>query len=93
MFYYYFSHMKHLIITLIFLATAVFACKKKTDNYCYYEAMKGSAPIYTWVVTKPSNDQIQKVQDSCACVVSIKETCVPCNGTITDAGGNDIACD
>jgi hypothetical protein len=85
--------MKYLTITLIFLASAAIACKKKKGQYCYYEAIKGSTPIYTWVVTKPSNDEIQKVQDTCRCTVSIKETCVPCEGTITDGSGNDIDCD
>jgi hypothetical protein len=85
--------MKHLTITLIILALTAVACKKKTDTYCYYEAMNGSAPVYTWMVYRPTDDQIQKVQDSCRCTVSIKETCVPCNGTITDGSGNDIACD
>jgi len=92
-FYYYFSHMKYLTITLIFLVSTTFACKKKTDTYCYYEAMKGSASIYTWVVFKPTNDQIKKVQDSCTCTVTIKESCVSCNGRVTDASGNTIACD
>lgn len=85
--------MKHLTITLIFLVTATIACKKKTDTYCYYEAMKNNSPIYTWLVTKPTNEQIQKVQDTCACTIFIKETCVPCNGVITDGSGNTIACD
>jgi hypothetical protein len=84
--------MNKFIITIIFLSTSIFACKKKQDTYCYYEAMKGSNSIYVWVVYKPTNDQIKKVQDSCACTVTIKESCVPCNGTITDQGGTDIAC-
>jgi hypothetical protein len=84
--------MNKFIITITILSTSIFACKKKQDTYCYYEAMKGNTPIYTWIVYKPTTDQIQKVQDTCRCSVTIKESCVPCNGVITDQGGTDIAC-
>lgn len=84
--------MKHILITLMFLVLGTVACKKKTDTYCYYEAMKGETPIRTWIVFKPSADEIQKVKDTCRCTFTIKESCVPCNGTITDQGGTDIAC-
>lgn len=85
--------MKHIFITLMFLALGTVACKKKKDDtYCYYEAMKNGSSIYVWVVYKPTDDQIQKVKDTCRCTFTIKESCVPCNGTITDQGGVDIAC-
>lgn len=84
--------MKKTIITVAIVTTAIFSCKKKTDQWCQYQAMNGTNPIYAWDVKSPSNDQIQKVQDTCKCTVSIKEICQPCTGTVTDAAGNDIAC-
>jgi hypothetical protein len=83
--------MKKFTITIAIITLAVIACKKKSE-YCYYEAMKGNSPIYIWEYNKPSSDQVQKVQDTCSCAVTIKETCLPCK-TRTDAGGNDIGCD
>jgi hypothetical protein len=83
--------MKKITITIVVLIIAI-ACKKKSDTYCYYEAMKGGTTIHTWIVFRPSNDEIQKVQDTCRCVVTIKESCVPCTGVVTDQGGTAIAC-
>jgi hypothetical protein len=84
--------MKKLTIAIAVVTLAAFACKKKSDKYCYYEAMKGTRSIYTWEYNKPSNDQVQKVQDTCYCTVTVKETCLPCKPR-TDANGNDIPCD
>jgi hypothetical protein len=84
--------MKKHTVTIVLIAIVIFACKKKTDQWCQYQAMKGNNPIYAWDVYKPSNEQIQKVQDTCRCTVTIKEICQPCSGVVTDAAGNDIAC-
>jgi hypothetical protein len=85
--------MNKLTITIIVFLIIAIACKKKKDDtFCYYEAMKNGSSIYVWVVYKPTADQIQKVKDTCNCTFTVKESCVPCNGVVTDQGGTAIAC-
>lgn len=88
--------MKKFTIAIAFLIVAV-ACKKEKRQGCYYEAVKdgaanGTPPVFVWRRNRPSNDQVQRVQDSCICVVSIRETCLPCDAGYTDPGGFDV-CD
>lgn len=80
--------MKRIPITIAIVILALFACKKKTE-YCYWLGKSGTRLVYVWETNKPSTDQIQKVQDTCFCTLSLEHYCQPCK---TDAGGNDYDC-
>lgn len=74
------------------LATALtIACKKKSQ-YCYYTGKEGNRVVYIWEYNRPSSSQIQQVQDTCFCTLSIQETCLPCKPR-TDSSGTDFGCE
>lgn len=85
--------MKHLIITLIFFASSAIACKKEKQDgrKCVWNVIFNNQVAYEWL-EKPSSDQIQKIEDSCACTVKVNEVCFSCNTTVTTAGGIDVEC-
>lgn len=84
--------MKRITITIAVVIITLLACKKETKQKCFWTANKGNLPIYSWQHNKPSNDQVQKVLDTCSCSVTLEEHCFPCSQDVTDWGGNDVSC-
>jgi hypothetical protein len=83
--------MKKLITPLVLVLILAFACKKKSQ-YCYYLGKDGNRVVYAWEYNRPSNTQIQQVQDTCFCTLKIEETCLPCKPR-TDSSGTDLGCE
>jgi hypothetical protein len=84
--------MKKFTITIVITAIIIFACKKETKQKCYWAAYNGTHLIDAWQHSKPSNDQIQRIKDTCNCSINLEEHCFPCSENVTDPGGNDISC-
>lgn len=84
--------MKRITITIAIVILALIACKKETKQKCYWAAYSGSRLIDVWQHNKPSNDQIQKIKDTCSCSVNVEEHCFSCGQNVTDPGGNDVSC-
>lgn len=85
--------MKHLTITLTFLALTAIACKKEkhAGQKCVWNVIFNDRSVYEWL-DKPSSDQIKKIEDSCSCTFTVNEVCFSCNTSVTTAGGIDVQC-
>jgi hypothetical protein len=82
--------MKRTIIIAIAIAVVI-ACKKE-KQFCYWAAKSGTTVVEFWL-HDPTTTELQETKDSCACQIQVEKICQPCNGTITDPNGNDIACE
>jgi hypothetical protein len=80
--------MKKITITAALLVFAVIACKKNSEH-CDWFGMKGSRLVYVWQNSEPSKEQIQKVQDTCFCILVLEKHCGRCK---TDSAGNVFDC-
>jgi hypothetical protein len=83
--------MKRLIITIAVVIITVIACKKDKGRKCYWDIVINNQ-IKDSRIDKPAPDQLRKIEDTCSCVVSVKENCFSCDITVTTQGGFDVPC-
>jgi hypothetical protein len=85
--------MKKIIITIAVTVVAI-ACKKDKDQpgqKCVWNVIFNDKVAYEWL-SKPTADQVKKIEDSCACTITVNEVCFSCNTTVTTSTGIDVQC-
>lgn len=83
--------MKRITITIAVVILTIIACKKKSGQYCWNQAIYNGTVVYEWDNNTPPSNKVQKYEDSCHCKTTTSVKCIPCENA-TDINGNSFNC-